>query len=129
MCYDPLSKRSYVSPHARFVETEFPAGLVHATRPTTTPHGNVVHPPSPPTAPDVTKPENTTGSADVEQLGDARIQAKHENDNSVDGEGTLAQRLSRRQRTPAAVVASDLLAEPACHLSSTYAAKSTGPAT
>eukprot|EP00965_Chrysotila_dentata_P157323 5197638-Pleurochrysis_carterae.AAC.1 len=31
---------------------------------------------------------------------------------SADDEGTLAQRLSRRRRMPATVVASDLLAEP-----------------
>eukprot|EP00965_Chrysotila_dentata_P215276 6188669-Pleurochrysis_carterae.AAC.2 len=38
MCYEAMSKRVYVSPPARFVETEFP-GLTQTTRPTASPHG------------------------------------------------------------------------------------------
>eukprot|EP00965_Chrysotila_dentata_P066029 2186287-Pleurochrysis_carterae.AAC.1 len=38
MCYDPILKRVYVSPRARFAETEFP-GLTQTTRPTASPHG------------------------------------------------------------------------------------------
>eukprot|EP00965_Chrysotila_dentata_P025636 851678-Pleurochrysis_carterae.AAC.1 len=38
MCYDRNSKRVYVSPHARFIESEFP-GLEQTTRPTSSPHG------------------------------------------------------------------------------------------
>eukprot|EP00965_Chrysotila_dentata_P069489 2295398-Pleurochrysis_carterae.AAC.1 len=31
MCFDPMAKRIYISPHARFIETEFP-GLTTVTK-------------------------------------------------------------------------------------------------
>eukprot|EP00965_Chrysotila_dentata_P258456 6213223-Pleurochrysis_carterae.AAC.1 len=111
MCYDPTSIRVYVSSHARFVQTEF-SGLTQTTRPTASPHGTISQAPSPPVPPDVTEAEHTTDGADTGQPDGASIQEGNENDMPADDVGTIAHRLSRRRRMPAAVMASDLLAEP-----------------
>eukprot|EP00965_Chrysotila_dentata_P081814 2700667-Pleurochrysis_carterae.AAC.4 len=51
MCLDPLTKRTYASPHARFIETVFPAGLTQHSPPVppSIPHMSGTHPS--PTAP------------------------------------------------------------------------------
>eukprot|EP00965_Chrysotila_dentata_P151276 5000044-Pleurochrysis_carterae.AAC.1 len=95
MCYDPNSKRVYVSPHARFVETDFP-GLAQTTRPTVSPHVTVAQAPSPPAPPDAAEPQYTTEDANAEQPDNAGTQEAHENDTHANGESTIAQRLSRR---------------------------------
>eukprot|EP00965_Chrysotila_dentata_P130552 4316322-Pleurochrysis_carterae.AAC.1 len=42
MCYYPISKRIYVSPHARFTETEFP-GLSQASPPASKLHASKIY--------------------------------------------------------------------------------------
>eukprot|EP00965_Chrysotila_dentata_P022079 731127-Pleurochrysis_carterae.AAC.1 len=53
MCLEPTTKRIYVSPHARFIESSFP-GLTNPTQPApvaTPPAPYAAPPTAPPTAP------------------------------------------------------------------------------
>eukprot|EP00965_Chrysotila_dentata_P177975 5879387-Pleurochrysis_carterae.AAC.1 len=55
MCLEPNTKRIYVPPHARFIETEFP-GLSTATPNANTP--TIVSSPQPPAPPPATTHED-----------------------------------------------------------------------
>eukprot|EP00965_Chrysotila_dentata_P237501 6201941-Pleurochrysis_carterae.AAC.2 len=84
MCYYPLSKRVYVSPHASLVETEFPCGLAHATRPNPTPRPTQACVPSPTTPPVNTDRDDATGDADATSPGKEGNEAElRENDNAT----------------------------------------------
>eukprot|EP00965_Chrysotila_dentata_P068139 2254151-Pleurochrysis_carterae.AAC.1 len=53
-----------------------------------------------------------TGEDDADLPGDETNNPEQEKPDAADEEGTIAEILQRRKRMPAAVVASDLLAEP-----------------
>eukprot|EP00965_Chrysotila_dentata_P255372 6212196-Pleurochrysis_carterae.AAC.1 len=118
MCYDPLSKRVYVSPHARIIETEL-LGLSQAISPASKLHSLNVYIPPLPTLPEVADQDDATGDAKAYPPGDGDNNPEQENLGAADDGDTIAQRLLRHKRMPAATVASDLLAEPVVP-SSTY---------
>eukprot|EP00965_Chrysotila_dentata_P071353 2358252-Pleurochrysis_carterae.AAC.2 len=117
MCLDPSTKRIYVLPHVRFIETSF-LGLA-----TSSPPAPPAAPSTPYDAPQRAPPTMADNNIDTNddasiapsppQFEDATEQETmhgHHHDN--DDEGTIAERLLRRRRQTAAVVASDLLVTP-----------------
>eukprot|EP00965_Chrysotila_dentata_P186983 6171849-Pleurochrysis_carterae.AAC.1 len=104
MCLETTSRRIYVLPHARFIETEFP-GLA-----TTTPSTNippVIPSPEPPVPPPAAPYEHSFPEEAPAGVDHEATPTEHE---AADDEGTIAERIARRRRATAAVVAPDLLA-------------------
>eukprot|EP00965_Chrysotila_dentata_P086995 2871659-Pleurochrysis_carterae.AAC.1 len=97
MCLEPVTKRIYVSPHARFIETEFP-GSSTATPNTNTP--SIEPSPQPPAPPPATTHEN---DAFEEEPTGFDLEATPMEHDAADDVGTIAERLARRRRTTAAV--------------------------
>eukprot|EP00965_Chrysotila_dentata_P084119 2777059-Pleurochrysis_carterae.AAC.1 len=110
MCLEPTSKRIYVSPHARFVETSFP-GLTTPSPPppsTTPPTMPYTVPPAAPIQTeneaidanentmldDISAPSPPQDETDPRDTPDAVV-------NNY-GEGTIADRILRRRRQTAA---------------------------
>eukprot|EP00965_Chrysotila_dentata_P122335 4043778-Pleurochrysis_carterae.AAC.1 len=101
MCFNPVAKRIYISPHAQFIETEFP-GLTAATIAQTHEPAQTHQPPDPPPLP----PANYDGEMD-DDMADGETRANADNTTSNDDyteadEGTIATRILRRRRAPAA---------------------------
>eukprot|EP00965_Chrysotila_dentata_P165831 5474906-Pleurochrysis_carterae.AAC.1 len=101
MCFDPVAKRIYISPHTRLIETEFPgltATVKAQAHDLTQTHQSPHTPPLP--------PANCDGEMDEDMAdGETRLNAEitTPNDDSTEAdEGTIAARILRRRRAPAA---------------------------
>eukprot|EP00965_Chrysotila_dentata_P019298 642251-Pleurochrysis_carterae.AAC.1 len=120
MCLEPTTKRIYVSPQARFIETSFP-GLTNPTPPVpiATPPVPYAAPPAAPTQMDTTDTNEIEDrmledvSAPSPPQDETDPQQTTDTNNDTDSEGTIAERILRRRRQTAAVVATDLLDKPA----------------
>eukprot|EP00965_Chrysotila_dentata_P045857 1524081-Pleurochrysis_carterae.AAC.1 len=116
MCLDPSTKRIYVSPHALFIEASFP-GLA-----TLSPPAPPASPPAPNNTPQTALPAMVDDNIDTNddaciapsppQYEDATEQETVHGDHDSNDEATIAERLMRRRRQTAAVVAFNLLDTP-----------------